>query len=443
MQLPTTITHNHVILRDISTKEDTTFVNNPKKDKTNSLGRSKEDIYATIGRRKGVTRVGVEELEYDPYESINCKSEVQEEEQSENEIRSEVIIESEICDSSSSQTQSEEDIREAFVPLKSEPRANSILDISDLYSKVKKISSVSDDLNLNSNFVSIYELTKVDSNTDSEPNQTMKTHYKEPEKIKEGNNYRDNISEDLCEPKLQNFALDFSSWRQPVPISALPSDSEQDMSKKEETVSDIKESKLNDWTQCDNQAFINHDPVPKMNRNMFIQKDAKQTVRSWPKVETHTRPKKSEDISPTKQLIGKFNQGLKQPVEQRAPPNKLKSPTKLLINKFNNPSDINKVPTPGGFHGINSITSNNKTGSKFQQINYISSNTSNKRIHAPSKSPVPLPRYNNNTEKNSQVAKLVTALNTTISQQDEEEEANRVSILKRNCGLHGWQAADI
>ena len=175
---------------------------------------------------------------------------------------------------------------------------------------------------------------------------------------------------------------------------------------------------------------------------MFIQKDAKQTVRSWPKVETHTGPKKSEDISPTKKLIGKFNQGLNQPTEPRAPPSKLKSPTKLLINKFNNPSDINKIPSPGGFHGINSIASNDETASKFQPINFISPNTSNKRLHAPSKSPVPLPRHNN-TARNSQVAKLVTALNTTISQQDEEDEANRVSILKRNCGLHGWQAADI
>ena len=37
----------------------------------------------------------------------------------------------------------------------------------------------------------------------------------------------------------------------------------------------------------------------------------------------------------------------------------------------------------------------------------------------------------------------VTALSRPGSLPGEEEEGSRVSILKRNCGLHGWQAADI
>ena len=34
------------------------------------------DIYATIGRRKGNTRRPAEELEFDPYESVNCKKDL-------------------------------------------------------------------------------------------------------------------------------------------------------------------------------------------------------------------------------------------------------------------------------------------------------------------------------------------------------------------------------
>ena len=186
---------------------------------------------------------------------------------------------------------------------------------------------------------------------------------------------------------------------------------------------------------------------------MFIQKDAKQNVRSWPKVETHPTNKRPKDISPTKQLIGKFNNGLNQPVQTRPLPNKLKSPTKSLINKFNNPNEINKKPVPGGFQGINPITTSNsqhrnkhlqtkQSTSNFQSRHLPSQLFPSNTMHTPSKSPVPLPRFQT-TAKPSQVHKLVNAMNTSKSLPDEEDEAGRVSILKRNCGLHGWQAADI
>ena len=84
----------------------------------------------------------------------------------------------------------------------------------------------------------------------------------------------------------------------------------------------------------------------------------------WPKVETHPSHKQPKDISPTKQLIGKFNSGLNQTVKARPQPNKLKSPTKLMINKFNNPTEVNKIPVLGGAtsyrqHTINSQRTHN------------------------------------------------------------------------------------
>ena len=121
-------------------------------------------------------------------------------------------------------------------------------------------------------------------------------------------------------------------------------------------------------------------------------------------------------------MIGKFNNGLNTPVQARPQNHKVKSPTKLLINKFNNPTDVKKMPVHGGFQGINSLTSSSRK--------------------MPSKSSVPLPRSQNMTRP-SQVQKLVTALSKPTSLPGEEEEGSRVSILKRNCGLHGWQAADI
>merc|ERR1711874_273202 len=286
------------------------------------------------------------------------------------------------------------------------------------------------------------ELTKVDSNESSTPDceadQTMKTNNKVQQKSQPGTNFRNNIIEASNEAKLNSFALDFSARREPATVDDLQSDID-DGNESCQDDSDIKISTSNDWSK---RTSIESEPIPKMNINMFIQKDSKQTVRNWPKVETHAGPKKSKDISPTKQLIGKFNQGLNQPADTRPPPNKLKSPTKLLINKFNNPSDMNKIPAPGGFQGINPMTSNNKKGSAFQHKHFNSPSTFCNKLPTPSKSPVPLPRFQN-TDKPSQVAKLVSALNTSGSLQDEEDEANRVSILKRNCGLHGWQAADI
>ena len=406
-----------------------------RSDKTSTVSVSKEDIYATVGRKKGITRPSVEELDYDPYESVNIQSEIQREEHSDREIKPAVTSQSSNynCNDSSSKTTSQQDLNGSS--LKVEPIEN------DLYSKVKKISSVSDGINLNSDFVSIYDLTKVDSNIRTAPDndQIQRTNHKVEQNSQSVNDYKNNIIESSSDPKLGNLDLDFSTERESYPIEEVQTDSEDEKEVKEETDNELKVSSQNDWI---NQTSVESDPIPKMNINMFIQKNAKQTVRSWPKVETHTGARKPEDISPTKQLIGKFNQGLNQPAEPRAPPNTLKSPTKLLINKFNNPSEKNKIPAPGGFHGINPMPSTTKTASKFQPNYFLSTSTSSNRYQAQSKSPVPLPRFQN-TAKNSQVAKLVNTLNASTVPKDEDDEANRVSILKRNCGLHGWQAADI
>ena len=69
----------------------------------------------------------------------------------------------------------------------------------DLYAKVKKISSVSDGPNLNQDFVSIYELTKVDSNAnlteDFEPDLTVSSRDKVQIKRKSESNMGNKIFE--------------------------------------------------------------------------------------------------------------------------------------------------------------------------------------------------------------------------------------------------------
>ena len=382
------------------------------------------DIYATIGRSK-VSPRRQEHCEFDPYESIQCNQDLlsmEPKDERKGETKEDVYESLGNCINEQQWLPSEKlcDSNRVIISKaikNAEPYCEPLMRNCDLYAKVNKISS-------GPNFVSIYDLTKVDLNAnpaeDVQPDLPLST--RDQMQHKGGSDF--NIVEALNKSKLNHsFALDFSkdSKRFPDTSKDKGEDSEDELRREnEDTDSEI--SKLSDCPETIKDISVERDPIPKMNINMFIQKDAKENVRRWPKVETQQTPKKTKATSPTMQLIGKFNNGLNQPVKARPQNHKVKTPTKLLINKFNNTNDVNKSPVHVGFQGINSLTNSSKK--------------------MPSKSPVPLPRSQNMTRP-SQVQKLVTALSKPSSLPGEEEEGSRVSILKRNCGLHGWQAADV
>ena len=387
----------------------------------------------------------------DPYESVKSKSNT--------------VTEGPVG-KSSEDVQSKEEIYELlgkFADIKSSPRETSSksekivererteskpVENCDLYAKVKKISSVSNgpNPNLNSDFVSIYELTKVDSNskekskTDLELTTKTKGEHKKSDSWFHSGNH---LNEASSEPKSKsNFALDFSAKRKNDNFSDKnaqynvfePQDDELELHENiyGQEEGDISENgdfndKPNKVVQRNTQSSVENDPIPKMNINMFIQKDAKSNVRSWPKVETRPTHQKPKHLSPTKQLIGKFNNGLNQPVEARTIPSKMKSPTKLLINKFNNPNELNKRLAPGGFHGIKSILnemnpSQNTHTPQPNMQNAFKSHSRNiqpKSVHSSPglyraspiqvpnrKSPVPLPRYSHMHNVNMNTADI-------------------------------------
>ena len=179
------------------------------------------EIYATIGRRRRSMRRTGEELDYDPYESVNCKSEkvikgseVKHHVKCESNESKEEIYESlgKLTDirSSSSETSStsEENVKNAST--ESTPEKNSC----DLYAKVKKISSVSNDPN--SDFVSIYPQTKDEFNSKEESKIEVAVFDKNKREEKSASQFpsKNYLNESSSEQKSKDgFPLDFSAKR--------------------------------------------------------------------------------------------------------------------------------------------------------------------------------------------------------------------------------------
>ena len=152
-------------------------------------------------------------------------------------------------------------------------------------------------------------------------------------------------------------------------------------------------------------------------------------------------PQPKSPVSPTKQLISRFNTD-KAPVPGGGPTSKVRSPTKSLINKWSKPEELfwtgqkERTPTQAGFQGVQALHKPALAP----------------RPHAPARNqfvpvltetgdlargPTAAPRGQMTPSK---VSRLVSRLNLEVG---EEEDGARASILKRNCGLSGWQAADI
>ena len=200
----------------------------------------------------------------------------------------------------------------------------------DLYAKVKKLSSTSDKSNcsnLNSDFVSIYELTKVETLNNSksderEENPTNNNVYKaSPALVRP----QDSVSgQGTLSPKTLmreksnpdfSFALDFSPKREINKVSFAsfqpdtdddnivdgcdnndnayhyPTDDEEDEDevnfRSKESLINSNRSSYNMHSSNIDNSQVQNDSIPKVQLNMFIQKDAKQSGgKKWPKVET-------------------------------------------------------------------------------------------------------------------------------------------------------------
>lgn len=189
----------------------------------------------------------------------------------------------------------------------------------NLYAKVKKMNSSDTNqqnstncANLNSDFVSIYELTKVESH---QPQPKS-----EPSKESDRNVFKATpalVNDEQRKPSSDNFsfALDFSPKREINKVSFAsnfqPDNDEDIMGGSCDHINDSDENEdLEDETDfrsherlvqenrsrsrtdffktLNNRSQIEEEPIPKMQQNMFIQKDGKQANggRKWPKVET-------------------------------------------------------------------------------------------------------------------------------------------------------------
>jgi len=175
------------------------------------------------------------------------------------------------------------------------------------------------------------------------------------------------------------------------------------------------ENCLNKFPSKSDPTPIENESIPKMQLNMFIQKDGKQSgSKKWPKVETpFCRQNKIAEAasSSTKKLILKYNTGVVRPDLDSERRNSLadrRSNTKNLIKKWNNPQKLTSGPVTGGFQGIQSI---------MQEI-------------SGQQHPQPQPRHSLPRQQD-------TVLRRSFG------GGSHDTILKRNNGAHGWQAADI
>ena len=266
-----------------------------------------------------------------------------------------------------------------------------------LYAKVKKLSGASTQSagpncpNLNSDFVSIYELTKVESHQ-AAPFDGDDLQQQVVSPAVEGDS--SDTSESYPQTKTKSnfsFALDFSAKREinKVSFASFNPDNDEDIlnvtndegyefsngidhtSDDDQNCNSNKTSNIQSLYKHKIENFpVQSEPIAKMQMNMFIQKDGKRNgSKKWPKVETpFCRQNRVAEVrqviielnkvlllqastSPTKSLIERYNTGLVKADENFRFHNELgrKSNTKKLINKWNNPEKLNKAPPSGGF----------------------------------------------------------------------------------------------
>ena len=219
-------------------------------------------------------------------------------------------------------------VKEAKSGLKEDVVVNNERD--DLYAKVKKLSSSntsdkSNCSNLNSDFVSIYELTKVEtlnnSKSDEREENTNNNVYKaspalvRPQDTNTGQRTLSpkTLMREKSDPDF-NFALDFSPKREINKVSFAsfqpdtdednvvddcdnidnayhyPTDDEEEDEvnfRSKESLINSNRSSYNMHSSNIDNSQVQNDSIPKVQLNMFIQKDAKQSGgKKWPKVET-------------------------------------------------------------------------------------------------------------------------------------------------------------
>ena len=217
--------------------------------------------------------------------------------------------------------------KEAASGLKEELK-DPVTERDDLYAKVKKLSSStsaakSNCSNLNSDFVSIYELTKVETlnnaKSDERDEPTNNNVYKaSPALVRQQDIGQRNLSPKTLRREKSNpdfnFALDFSPKREINKVSFAsfqpdtdedimvdacdnndnayhyPTDSEDDDEinfRSKESLINSNGSSYNVHSSNIDNSQVQNDSIPKVQLNMFIQKDAKQSGgKKWPKVET-------------------------------------------------------------------------------------------------------------------------------------------------------------
>ena len=203
---------------------------------------------------------------------------------------------------------------------------NPVIERDDLYAKVKKLSNSSSAAksncsNLNSDFVSIYELTKVEplNNSKSDEEPTNNNVYKaSPALVRHQDTAQRTLSPKTLRREKSNpdfsFALDFSPKREINKVSFAsfqpdtdedimvegcdnndnayhyPTDSEDDDEinfRSKESLIDSNGSSYNVHSSNIDNSQVQNDSIPKVQLNMFVQKDAKQAGgKKWPKVET-------------------------------------------------------------------------------------------------------------------------------------------------------------
>ena len=128
--------------------------------------KTEDEIYATVGRRERKARAMAEELEYDPYESVQCNSDtyVHMGDQQPVDMEERVIFTEQVYETIGKYSNNQ--------LLKSSDQSRPVKDTCDLYAKVRKLSSVSKCTNANLDFVSKFDISRVDSNITEEDQGT-------------------------------------------------------------------------------------------------------------------------------------------------------------------------------------------------------------------------------------------------------------------------------
>ena len=193
----------------------------------------------------------MQELGYDPYESINCQKEIVTEGTSSE--QNSMSGESKAYDSSS---RDEKSVTNKDTNHFS-PNPSPLLPSIDLYSKVKKDSSISDGLNLNQDSVSIYELTKVDSNANSTENCESDLTLPVSEKVNQNNQPRTDFREDMCifGKSCSNKLCSFQHDRKTDEVE--PNKVEKELKEKLDKLSDQYKSKmiLCGYHRCNDEEY--------------------------------------------------------------------------------------------------------------------------------------------------------------------------------------------